>query len=163
MNKYCITCKKEIIKKRSYKYCSIKCNNKYNNNKNRKQQSDWARNKRDKEANIQNSKKCQCLICGKYYIQVGSHIFQRHKMTARKYREYFKLEVKRGITPEWYRKVKGEQSLENGTYKNLEKGKKYHFKKGQKGIGIYERSLITIERLKKLYTFNKNKYESKNN
>jgi hypothetical protein len=69
-------------------------------------------------------------------------------MTGREYREYFELEVKRGVVPEWYRKLKGDQAIDNETYKNLEKGARFRFKKGQKGIGTYKRSPITMERLK---------------
>ena len=72
-------------------------------------------------------------------------------MSAREYREYFNLEVKKGTTPEWFRKVKGDIALENGTYKNLEKGSEFRFKKGQEGVGVYERSPITINRLKNLH------------
>ena len=57
----------------------------------------WQTEKRDREAMIPSEDKCQCLICGKWYIQVGSHINQVHKMTCREYREMFKLEEKLGI------------------------------------------------------------------
>jgi len=99
--------------------------------------------------------KIECLICGKYYRQVGSHIFGTHKMTARQYREDFELEVKKGILPDDLQKLYAEQALENGTWKNLKVGKKFWFKKGQKGIGVYQRSPITIERLKKLHKLRK--------
>jgi hypothetical protein len=58
--------------------------------------------------------------------------------------------VKRGVVPEWYRKLKGDQALDNETYLNLEKGMKYRFKKGQNGIGRYKRSPITLKRLRGL-------------
>ncbi len=67
---------------------------------------------------------------------------------AGEYREYFKLEVKRGVVPDWYRKLKGEQAIDNETYKNLIKGAKFRFKKGQEGVGVYKRSPITLDRLK---------------
>ncbi len=74
----------------------------------------------------------KCIICGKDFVQVGSHIVQKHGMTARQYREEFNLPVKRGIVPEWYRKLKGEKAKENGTYLNLEKGRKFRFIEGDK-------------------------------
>lgn len=40
--------------------------------------------------------------------------------------------------------------MENGTYKNLESGAKFRFKKGQIGVGVYKRSPITIERISNL-------------
>lgn len=89
----------------------------------------------------------ECLICGKSFIQVGSHVQQIHKISARKYRERFELEVKRGTVPQWYREIKGKLALENKTYKNLEIGAKFRFKKGDT-VPKYKRSKITIEKIK---------------
>lgn len=151
----CIQCKKEYIiqnnKTRNTKYCSVKCRNKVYYEK---YQKDWQINKRNNEA--KNPKgKVQCFICNGWYIQVGTHIVQIHGITAREYREDFELEVKKGITPEWYREKKGKQALENKTYKNLEIGKKFWFKKGDEKAGKYKRSQITIEKLKNLYKLTK--------
>jgi len=116
----------------------------------------WQKAKRDEIANTPDPKhKCQCLICGQWYVQVGMHVRQVHHMTAREYREKFNLEVKRGVSPEWYRKMKGDLALKNKTYKNLESGAKFRFKKGQEGVGIYKRSPITTERLKGLHKLKK--------
>lgn len=90
----------------------------------------------------------QCKICGKWFRQVGSHVTQVHKLTAREYREYIGVDVKRGLLPDDLRKLYGEQALENGTYKNLKAGKKYWFKPGQEGVGVYKRSDQTLERLR---------------
>jgi len=138
----CPTCKKEFVaSSNSQKFCGSKCRDKTY----RSYRTDWQRNFRDRIAEEPDSNKIKCLICEKYYVQVGSHIVQVHKMTARKYRESFKLEVKRGILPEWFRKVKRDIAVENGTVDNvLESGKRFRFKKGQKGIGVYKRSQITI-------------------
>lgn len=163
IRKYCKQCGNKITKKRFRTYCSIPCRNKWNykvfgkkyikehrNELILKAQEKWQR-KLEKEG----KERVQCLICGKWYVQVGSHVFQFHKMTARDYREMFNLEVKRGTVPTWYRKLKGDQALENKTYKNLLKaGKKFRFKKGA-NVGRYKRSPITLERLKNLYKFNK--------
>lgn len=73
-------------------------------------------------------------------------------MTAREYREKFDLERKKGMLPPDLRELKAEKTLENGTWKNLLKGKKFWFKKGVSNN--YIRSKVTIERLKKLHTFN---------
>ena len=104
--------------------------------------------------------KIQCKICGKWYIQVGSHIFQKHKMTAKQYRKEYGFDVKKGQLPENYRKLKSNYVFENGTVNNLKAGEKYKFKKGQKGCGIYNRSQETMERLKNLHKFKK-QYEKK--
>jgi len=82
-------------------------------------------------------------------VQVCSHVWQVHGLIGREYREYFDLEVKRGVVPDWYRELKGDIAIENGTYKNLEAGKKYRYVKGDNRLGKYKRSHITIERLKK--------------
>ena len=62
-------------------------------------------------------------------MQVGSHIVQRHGMTAREYREQFDFPVKKGIICQEYRQKKAKQALENGTYKNLEAGKPFRYDK----------------------------------
>ena len=154
---HCLICGKKLPNSRFRTYCSAKCRNKRNNKKQSAYNVMWQKAKRDKIANIPSDKKCQCKICGKFYTQVGSHIVQVHKLTARQYREYFQLEVKKGITPHWYRKMKGDQAMENKTYKNLEKGAMYRFKKGQKDVGKYNRSPVTLERLKSLHKFKLNK------
>lgn len=148
----CKVCGKEILHNRFRTYCSAECRNKFNNQKYAKRQAEWQLQRYDKIASIPDPEhKCQCLICGKWYIQVGSHAYLRHGLTGREYREKFELEVKRGIVPEWYRKLKGDQALDNETYLNLEKGMKFRFKKGQKGIGKYKRSPVTLKRLQSLH------------
>lgn len=153
----CKTCGGPLPNARFRTFCSTSCRNKSYNVKNTAYQKDWQREKRDKEASIPSKDKCQCLICGKWYVQVCSHVQAIHGMTGREYREYFELEVKKGVTPAWYKKLKGDQALDNETYKNLAKGAKFRFKKGQKGVGVYKRSPVTIERLSKLHTLNKKK------
>ena len=146
----CKICGKPLPNARFRTFCSAKCRNKANNLKQKESgyNVNWQRAKRDKVASVPSDRKCQCLICGKWYVQVGSHVVNVHHITAREYREQFELEVKRGTVPEWYREKKGKQALDNETYKNLEAGAKYRFKKGQEGVGVYKRSPITLERLK---------------
>ena len=153
----CKICGKPLPNARYRTYCSAKCRNKRNN---RLQVTTgyakkFQRDRRDKIASVPSPDKCQCLICGKWYVQVCSHVYHVHGMTGRQYREYFELEVKRGVVPAWYRKLKGDIAMDNETYKNLVKGAKFRFKKGQDGLGEYKRSPVTIERLKKLHTYNK--------
>jgi hypothetical protein len=110
----------------------------------------WQRDRRNRIADIPDKNKVQCLICGRWYVQVCTHIVQVHKLTGRKYRIKFDLERKRGVIPAWYRKVKGDKALDNGTVKNLKSGKKYWFRPGDKTLGRYKRSHITIERVRNL-------------
>lgn len=144
-------CGGDLPNSRYRTYCSAKCRNKRNNQKNAKRGVEWQRAKRDRIASEPSPDKCQCLFCGKWYVQVCSHAYAVHKVTGREYREHFELEVKRGVVPEWYRKLKGDIAIDNETYKNLEEGAKFRFKKGQQGVGVYKRSEITIERLRGLH------------
>ncbi len=91
----------------------------------------------------------QCLICGKKFIQVGSHIVQAHQMTAREYRQEYGLDVKKGLIKGEYRERKSQSAYDNGMDKKLtEWGAKTRFKEGQKIY--YQRSEQTLERLKLL-------------
>jgi predicted transcriptional regulator len=150
----CKVCGEPLPNARYRTFCSTKCRNKFYNKKNQKNNTAWQRAQRDKEASVPSPDKVQCLICGKWYVQVCSHVWSVHKMTGREYREHFELEVKRGVAPAWYRKSKGEQALENKTYQNLEAGEKFRFKKGG-AIPVYKRSPITLERLKNLHKLTK--------
>lgn len=132
-------------------FCSNKCRNRSYAIKSVKSGygKEWQRKRSDKAASKPSKNKVQCLICKKWYVQLGSHVVQRHGYeSCRQYREEFGLEVKRGVVPGWYRKLKGNTALENGTFKNLKAGKKYWFKPGDPRAGKYERSQITINRLK---------------
>ena len=156
IRKDCKVCGNDLPTPRHRTYCSPTCRNKATNAR-------WYSYKYQRQlekAGRKEEDKIMCLICKWWYWQVGSHITQRHGMTAREYREHFDLEVKRGILPPHLRELYGKQALENGTWKNLKKGKRYQFKKGQKGLGIYHRSHITMARLKKLHTL-KNRYKKK--
>lgn len=148
----CKLCKKKIVitnsNTRNVKYCSIECREKFYYINYRKE---WQLNKADEKALKPSKNKIQCQICLKWYRQVGSHIVNRHQMLAKDYRYEYGFDVKRGQLPEDLRELKASQVFENGTVKNLKKGKVFWFKKGQKGVGIYKRSKQTVERLKKQF------------
>ena len=149
--KACIECGKKIkeqLKNRA-KYCSPKCRAKSANERRKEYIANWQREKNLKEAKEQGEEKIQCLVCGLWFKRIGRHVYNSHKTTAREYRRLNGLDVKRGIMTERSRAVMGEHTKRNGTIKNLKKGKKNQFKKGQKGVGVYERSEQTKERLRK--------------
>lgn len=123
-------------------FCSSKCRDKNYYLKYKEYRKEWVAKKTGEKAD----NKIECLICGKWYRQIGSHIVQKHEMTAREYREYFNLEVKRGMLPPDLREHKANVTLQNGTYKNLEVGKKFWFVKGVSNN--YTRSPITLEKLR---------------
>lgn len=127
----CIICGANIPK--GYrKYCSIQCRNKRNNDYRTQSGRGKEHQKRKREAiaSIPSDKKKRCAICGGWYVQVATHVRQAHGMSAREYKEQFNLPLKRGISPAWYREMKGRQAKENGTCNNLKKGKKFRYKKG---------------------------------
>lgn len=141
-NKECRYCGTEFFSNsNNHFFCSPKCVG-----KNR-----WALNKdkftasnRERVGKYEPGK-IQCLICERWYKQVGSHIFLSHEMTAREYRREYGFDLRRGqLSPE-LRQLKSEKVFENGTVLNLEKGATYRFKKGHKRN--YKRSLQTLERL----------------
>ena len=151
----CKVCGGDLPNSRFRTFCSKKCRIKFYNKKNAQRGVEWQRAKRDKEASIPSPDKVQCLICGKWYVQLCTHTVQVHDVNGREYREMFGLDVKKGVIPKWYRKKKGDQAIKNNTYKNLKQGAKFRFKKGDKRAGRYERSQETMERLKKLHTLTK--------
>ena len=111
----------------------------------------WQRQKRDREAMTPSEGKLQCLICNRWYRQVGTHVWQTHGCTMADYKLEFGLDQGRGILPDDLKEIKKNHVFENGTVKNLKKGKKFWFKKGDKSLGRYERSKQTLDRLKNLY------------
>ena len=128
IRKYCKICGETITSKRFRTFCSKKCRTKNTNIRYRDYRNKWFQDKRGKYSIL----KKQCALCGKWYVQVGSHVVQRHGITTREYREECNLPLKRSITPSWYHKLKGEQALENKTAENIKLGKRFWFKKGDK-------------------------------
>lgn len=159
IGKNCIICNKPIKPKgntRHQKYCSLRCRNKfyYSKHDSARWQKDNLQRKLLEKYDI--NELTQCKICGRYFRQVGSHVVQTHKYElARKYREEYGFDVKRGQLPPDYRELKAKQAIECGGAKNLVKGKKYYFKKGDTTISRYKRSKQTLERLRNLHKFNK--------
>lgn len=120
----CKICGKKITEERYRSYCSKECRKKFNNKKNYPRQKEWAKQRRGAEA----PGKLQCLVCGKWYVQIGSHVKQTHHMTAHEYKEEYDLPLKRGVIPAWYKEVK-RSTITDDTIKNLLKvGRKTRYK-----------------------------------
>lgn len=151
--KACEICATDLTT-RQRRYCSKKCRDKHFQIKYQPQRSIWQRERNDSRS-VKRPNTIECLICHKWYRQVGSHIFNRHEMTAREYRQEYGFDVKRGQLPPDLRECKADHVKTNGTVNNLKKGAKYRFKKGQPHIGDYIRSEQTMQRLKGLNKFNK--------
>jgi hypothetical protein len=148
----CLYCNKTITiknpKSNNVKFCSSKCRNKEHY---KKYGAKYQRANNQKKLLNKYSKDelVQCKICGKWFRQVGSHIWGEHRITAREYREEYGFDVKRGQLPNDLRELYGQQAIVCGGVKNLKIGAKFRFKKGEKGIGIYNRSEQTKDRLRK--------------
>lgn len=152
VRKTCLICGKEITEPRFRTYCSATCRNRRNAIKSiesgysaQYQRELWAK-KRENDGRD----KIKCIICGRSYVQIGSHTFLSHGITAREYKKMTGHDVKKGLIPEEYRKIKSQRNHDSFDIikPNLLKGKKHWFKKGQPGVGVYERSPQTLERLK---------------
>lgn len=126
----CKVCEELITEKKYRSYCSRKCRNKWYRIKYKVKNTARQTARYDRIASEPSPHKVKCLICGRWYVQVGSHIRLRHNMTAREYREQYELPVKRGILPIWFREKKADQAIECGGAENLKVGKKYWYKKG---------------------------------
>lgn len=91
--------------------------------------NEWTKKKRQEEL-ANNPDAIECLICGKRYIQVCTHIVQVHGMTAKEYKDKFGL-WRRGIIKGKYKEKKSRITLENKSYVHLpEAGKNTRIKKG---------------------------------
>lgn len=152
----CKVCGGDITGKRYRSYCSKKCRDHFYQQKYQPMRSEWQRNRDDGRHSKPDSRKIKCLVCGRWYVQVCTHVLQRHGMLAREYKKFYGMDVKRGKVPEWYREMKGSQAKENGTENNIiEIGKKFWFKPDDPKAGRYERSEETMERLKNLHKLTK--------
>lgn len=93
--------------------------------------------------------KIKCLICGKSFTRVCSHVWQVHGMSAREYKEEFGLDRTKGIIPESLRSTMSEYAKFHKMGEQLKKvGVSTRFKKGDPTIGKYKRSNQTLEKLK---------------
>jgi len=151
----CKNCNKRIVivnpQTRNIKFCSVYCRNKWR----------WENGGRDKDSRIKDlaalfpaKNKIQCKICGRWYVQVLTHVYEKHGILGREYKKEFGYDVKKGLIPDHYRKIKRD-CQDPKTLKNLKKGKKFWFVRGDKKAGRYKRSVQTLKRLKELGSFKK--------
>lgn len=92
--------------------------------------------------------KLKCLLCGKEYHHLGSHIWHGHHITAREYKEEFELPFKMALISDtiYEKKRKAFEDKREFYLSNILKGgKKHQFKKGHSGkrrISQHERKVI---------------------
>jgi len=150
MNKkiQCLYCKKYIDTTdphaNNVKYCSKKCR--------------WKAYyivHKDKHTAYHNARydqpwvgKIQCAICGRYYKRVCSHVYQRHDMTTREYKEYLWLDVGKWIISESLSDRMRESAIENNMWDQLKRVWVSTRWSENNPPPKYVRSLETQERLK---------------
>jgi len=150
----CIMCKKPVPKDKRFRtYCSKVCRTRYYNMKTvatpeARAISNAGQRERWRKKHIDGKPTVKCLICNKEYRQVGSHIAQSHKMTAREYRRLYGFDVKKGIIPDDLRELYQQQVRDNHTIDNLKAGAPFRFKKGDPRAGNYKRSDQSIMKLR---------------
>lgn len=149
-SKNCLACSKKITnihpKANNLKY-HLTCRKKKDYLTYRKP---YAEKQRDLKASKPSKNKFQCIICSKWYKAPVHHAWQRHKIYEREYKEIAGLDHKKGILPDYLKEIKKEHVFQNGTVKNLKKGKKTRFKPNDPRAGKYVRSPQTLERLRQL-------------
>jgi len=103
--------------------------------------------------------KLKCRICGKVFSHLGSHIWHKHKITAREYKTEYGLPYNMALISSEVKKKKQDAFEERREeyIGNLKKtGKKYQFKKGKTGqrrISQHERETV----LARINEVNKNR------
>lgn len=107
-----------------------------------------------KSKNITFKDKLKCKICGKEFQHLGSHIWHKHKITARQYKEKFGLPYNIALISEkiYEKKVKAFDEHREKYLSNINKDNGYRFEKGKTGtrrISELERKRI-IERIEKV-------------
>ncbi len=90
--------------------------------------------------------------CGTHHRDLARHITRHHKITARKYKETFGLNYNTSLISEQTKEKLRVAVAKHKTYVNLEKGRKYQFKKGDNVIQKYKRSEESKVRLRTLRT-----------
>lgn len=90
-----------------------------------------------KTKNIPHKDKLKCRLCGKTFQHLGSHLWHKHQVLAKEYKEEFGLPYREAlISTSVYEKKRDRFEEDREKYiKNLLKnGKKFQFKKGNNGV-----------------------------
>ena len=92
--------------------------------------------------------KLTCKLCHQDYKHLGSHLWHRHGMLARAYKERFELPYQEALISEdiYHKEKKAFEKHRSANLKNIyEGGKKNRFRKGHSGlrrISVSERKRI---------------------
>lgn len=93
--------------------------------------------------------KIECLLCGKKFVRLLSHVRQTHKISSTEYREAFGIPKNVGLIPESHKELL-RSYINKDTIERITKlGEKTRFKKGGEQ-GKYERTPEEKKRLQRL-------------
>ena len=88
------------------------------------------------------------VICGRWSKDLVRHITRQHKIPARMYKKLLGIDFSEPLMSEDTRNKLRDINVKHKTYKNLERGVKYRFKRGVSDVQDYERSEQTRSRLR---------------
>jgi len=121
-------------------------------------------NTRRKKENNNQKDRLVCKYCGKKFSHLGSHLWHKHKVLARDYKEEFGLPYNFAlISQEVYEKKRDKfQERKEDFVKNLTiGGEKFRFKKGQKMPKNQYRSQYALDSaIKNLKKMNNHTWEN---
>jgi len=120
-------------------------------------------NVKRKKANTNEKDRLFCKICKRKFHHLGSHLWHKHQVLAKDYKEEFGLPHNFALISQQVFQKKSDifQQRKDEFLANLKKGgTKHYFVKGEKRPKNQYRSKKSIEQsLKNLKTMNKNKWE----
>jgi hypothetical protein len=93
----------------------------------------------------------KCEICGQFFKRPLTHVRQKHFLEEREYKQQFGFDLKKGICSKESSAISREKIFANYDRcikRNLAKGEKHRFKKGDKGRTKDKVSAQTRNRLK---------------
>ena len=90
----------------------------------------------------------RCAECGRWYRGLARHITRHHKITTREYKLKWGIDLKESLISKEMTKKLRNANLKHKTYRNLQAGESYRFKKGDSRRQHYKRSEQTKKRLR---------------
>ena len=103
----------------------------------------------DKITRIPHKDKIQCQICGLWYLRPLGHVFQRHGITAREYKQEFRYPMKRGVVGKKLHQKFAKMGKKSPSWRVnlLIKGRDFRFKVGHKLNQAYQWVRKMLKRL----------------
>lgn len=152
--KNCKKCHKNFTPKpqaHNVKFCSVACREKHYDETMVCRQKEYVDARNHEKWNKFAPGKFQCPFCSGWYRALLHHVWQRHDMSESEYKKRFGYNHSTTFITQELKEIKREKVFENGTVKNLTKGAKTRYVKGDKRAGRYERRPETLKVLKNLW------------